>query len=134
MCGSGKMGIVHGYKSLFLLDEDGQVQATHSISAGLDYPGIGPQLAALGKKGRIEFTEVTDGEALQAVQFFAKNEGLIFALEPAHAGAVAIKLAKTLTPEKSIIVTKTSLFESQIVFLRMRSQFVLTVLGYKSNL
>ncbi len=104
MCGAGRVGIVHGYKSLFLLDEDGQVQATHSISAGLDYPGIGPQLAALGKKGRIEFTEVTDAEALQAVQFFAKNEGLIFALEPAHAGAQAMKLAKTLAPEKSIIV------------------------------
>ncbi len=104
MSGSGKPGIVHGYKSLFLLDDDGQVGSTHSISAGLDYPGIGPQLAYLGQTKRIEFTKISDREALDALQFFAKNEGIIFALESAHAGAEAIKLAKSLSPEKSIIV------------------------------
>jgi len=104
MSGSGKPGIVHGYKSLFLLDDDGQVGSTHSISAGLDYPGIGPQLAYLGQTKRIEFTKISDSEALDALQFFSKNEGIIFALESAHAGAEAIKLAKSLPPEKSIIV------------------------------
>ena len=104
MSGLGKPGIVHGYKSLFLLDDDGQVGSTHSISAGLDYPGIGPQLAYLGQTKRIEFTKISDSEALDALQFFSKNEGIIFALESAHAGAEAIKLAKSLPPERSLIV------------------------------
>jgi len=104
MNGVGKTGIVHGYKSLFLLDADGQVQRTHSISAGLDYPGIGPQLAQLGEKKRIEFTRASDREALDAVGFFARHEGVVFALESAHAGAEALKRAQHLPSEKSIIV------------------------------
>lgn len=97
-------GIMHGYKSRFLLDEDGQALPTRSISAGLDYCGIGPQLATLGKQGRIEFTYARDEEALNAVKFFAQNEGVLFAMESAHAGAEAIKLAPTLPKDKAIIV------------------------------
>jgi len=97
-------GIIHGYKSRFLVDGDGQVAETRSISAGLDYPGIGPELAALGESGRIEFTSVTDDEALEAVTFFARNEGVIFALESAHGGAAAIKLARTAPKHKAVIV------------------------------
>nr|MBP3283753.1 tryptophan synthase subunit beta [Treponema sp.] len=97
-------GIMQGYKSRFLLDDDGQALPTRSISAGLDYCGIGPQLAALGKSGRIEFTSALDSEALDAVKFFARNEGVLFALESAHAGAEAIKLAPTLPKDKAIIV------------------------------
>ena len=97
-------GIMHGYKSRFLLDEDGQALQTRSISAGLDYCGIGPQLASLGKTGRIEFTSALDKEALDAVKFFAKNEGVLFAMESAHAGAEAIKLAPTLPKNKAIII------------------------------
>ena len=97
-------GILHGYKSRFLLDDDGQALPTRSISAGLDYCGIGPQLAALGKEGRIEFTSATDTEALDAVKFFARNEGVLFAMESAHAGAAAIKLAPSLPKDKAIIV------------------------------
>lgn len=97
-------GILQGYKSRFLLDDDGQALPTRSISAGLDYCGIGPQLAALGKAGRIEFTSALDSEALNAVQFFAKNEGILFALESAHAGAEAIRLAPTLPKDKAIII------------------------------
>lgn len=97
-------GIMHGYKSRFLLDEDGQALETRSISAGLDYCGIGPQLASLGKTGRIEFTSALDKEALDAVKFFAKNEGVLFAMESAHAGAEAIKLAPTLPKNKAIII------------------------------
>lgn len=97
-------GIMHGYKSRFLLDEDGQALPTRSISAGLDYCGIGPQLATLGRQGRIEFTYARDEEALNAVKFFARNEGVLFAMESAHAGAEAIKLAPTLPKDKSIIV------------------------------
>ncbi len=97
-------GIMHGYKSRFLLDEDGQAIPTRSISAGLDYCGIGPQLANLGKQGRIEFTYARDEEALNAVKFFARNEGVLFAMESAHAGAEAIKLAPTLPKDKTIII------------------------------
>ena len=97
-------GILHGYKSRFLLDDDGQALPTRSISAGLDYCGIGPQLAALGKEGRIEFTSATDKEALDAVKFFARNEGVLFAMESAHAGAAAIKLAPSLPKDKALIV------------------------------
>ncbi len=104
MTGLAKTGIVQGYKSHFLLDEDGQVLPTHSISAGLDYPGIGPELAFLGSRGRVEFIEVTDKEALDAVRFFAEHEGIVFALESAHAGALAFKIAKQYTKDKTIIV------------------------------
>jgi len=80
------------------------VQETHSVSAGLDYPGIGPQLAHLGKEGRVEFQRTTDKEALDALRFFARNEGIIFALESSHAGAQAIKLAPQLPPNKALVV------------------------------
>lgn len=104
MADSGRDGIVQGYKSKFLVDNDGQLCLTHSISAGLDYPGIGPQLADLGVKGRIEFMSSSDTEALNALKFFAKNEGVIFAMESAHAGAAVIKLAKEMDKNTNIIV------------------------------
>ena len=104
MLGLGRPGIVQGYKSLFLVDDDGQVQDTHSVSAGLDYPGIGPQLAALGVAGRLEFARATDKEALEALQFFARKEGVVFALESAHGAAEAIRMARELPSEKAIVV------------------------------
>ena len=104
MNGRGQAGIAQGYKSLFLADGDGQLQPTHSISAGLDYPGIGPQLAHLGETGRIRFTTASDDEALEAVKFFARTEGLIFALESAHAAAAAMRLAPEYPPEKTLVV------------------------------
>jgi tryptophan synthase beta chain len=97
-------GILHGYKSRFLTTDDGQVADTRSISAGLDYPGIGPQLASLGESGRIEFVSVSDREALDAVKFFARMEGVIFALESAHGGAAAMALAAITAKDKAIIV------------------------------
>ncbi|MFA7566175.1 MAG: tryptophan synthase subunit beta [Alkalispirochaeta sp.] len=104
MNGLGRPGIVQGYKSLFLLDDDGQVQPTHSLSAGLDYPGIGPQLAALGSQGRIEFRRAGDAEALEAMQFFARNEGIVFALESAHGGWHAMELARSLPTDAVVVV------------------------------
>ncbi len=101
---ASREGIMQGYKSRFLLDEDGQALPTRSISAGLDYCGIGPQLAALGNSGRIEFTSILDKEALDAVSFFAKNEGILFALESAHAGAAAIKIAKEVPSDQAIVI------------------------------
>ena len=107
MSGTGSTGVVQGYKSRFLLDGDGQVLPTHSVSAGLDYPGIGPQLAALGESGRIEFTSATDAEALEALRFFARNEGILFALESAHAGAAAMRIAPKL-PRDAVLVVNMS--------------------------
>lgn len=101
---ASREGILQGYKSRFLLDEDGQALPTRSISAGLDYCGIGPQLAALGTSGRVEFTSILDTEALDALKFFAKNEGILFAMESSHAGAQAIKLAPTLSKDDVIII------------------------------
>ncbi len=101
---AARVGIAHGYKTRFLMDDDGQVLPSHSISAGLDYPGIGPQLASLGVSGRVEFTSASDEETLKAVQFFARREGVLFALESAHAGAAAIRLAPELSADQAIIV------------------------------
>lgn len=104
MSDSGRDGIVQGYKSMFLVDDDGQLKDTHSISAGLDYPGIGPQLADYGEKGRIEFISASDNEALEALKFFARNEGVIFAMESSHAGAAAMKIAKDIPKDKVLII------------------------------
>ena len=101
---ASREGIVQGYKSRFLLDEDGQALPTRSISAGLDYMGIGPQLAALGASGRVEFTSILDKEALEAISFFAKNEGILFAMESAHAGAAAMKIAREFPKNKAVII------------------------------
>ncbi|WP_295161997.1 tryptophan synthase subunit beta [uncultured Brachyspira sp.] len=93
-----------GYMSKFILKEDGEISETMSIAAGLDYPGVGPQLAYLGELGRIEFIYATDKEAVNAVKEFARNEGIIFALESAHAGAKAIEYAKQYSKDDVIIV------------------------------
>ena len=101
---AAKDGIMQGYKSRFLVHDDGQAQKTSSISAGLDYLGISPQLAMLGKTGRITFDAIRDEEALKAVSFFAKNEGILMALESAHAAAYAMKLAPKVPKDKAIII------------------------------
>ena len=100
----GSVGVIQGYKTYFLQDKDGNLQNTHSISAGLDYPGIGPQLADLQDSGRIKFTSVTDKQALEAFRLLAQTEGIIPALESAHAVAATIKLAPTLDKKKIIVV------------------------------
>lgn len=101
---SGKVGVVEGYKSYFLQDDDGQLQQTHSISAGLDYPGIGPEFAYLHDIKRVEFVSALDTEVLAAVKELATTEGIIPALESAHAVAHAMKLAKTLSKDRVIVV------------------------------
>lgn len=99
-----EVGIMEGYKSYFLQDADGNMAPTSSIAAGLDYVGIGPELARLKDSGRIKFERASDREALQAVAALARSEGIIAALESAHAVAYAIKLAKQLPDSKTIIV------------------------------
>jgi tryptophan synthase beta chain len=100
----GSVGVVEGYKSYFLQDEDGQVQKTHSISAGLDYAGIGPELAYLKERGRVEFDSASDKEAVAAFKMLAEVEGIIPALESAHAVAGVIKLAPKLKKDQVIVV------------------------------
>lgn len=104
IAGPGTLGIVQGYKSLFLQDDEGQLLPTHSISAGLDYAGIGPQLAYLAQIGRVEFTSEKDSEVIEAFKFFAKTEGIIAALESSHALSSCIKIAKKIGKGKNIIV------------------------------
>ena len=104
MSGHGVPAIAHGYKSLFLTTGDGQIAETHSVSAGLDYPGVGPQLAELGRTGRMQFTTASDAEALDAVRRFARGEGIVMALESAHAGAVALAEARRRPPDQHLVV------------------------------
>ncbi len=104
ICNSSPVGIIEGYKSHFLQTEDGQVLPTHSISAGLDYAGIGPELAALADGGRIEFMLARDAEVLAAYKYMAKTEGLLFALESAHAAAAALKIIPTLSNEDIVVI------------------------------
>ncbi|HPO49921.1 MAG TPA: tryptophan synthase subunit beta, partial [Spirochaetota bacterium] len=104
IAGPGSVGIVQGYKSKFLQDDEGQLIETHSISAGLDYAGIGPQLAYLADQKRIEFVAVLDEDVLKAFKFFAKTEGIIPALESSHALFVAMDLAPKLPKDKNIVV------------------------------
>ena len=100
----GLPGILHGMSSYFLQDEDGQIKDAHSISAGLDYPGIGPEHAWLFDHKRVEYVSVTDEEALEAFQLCAKLEGIIPALEPAHAFAHIAKIAPTLPSDHHIVM------------------------------
>ena len=99
----GFPGILHGNKTYLLQDEDGQIAEAHSISAGLDYPGIGPEHSWLKESGRVEYTSITDTEALDAFQLLCRTEGIIPALEPSHAIAAVAKVAPTM-PEDAIIV------------------------------
>ncbi|MFV8290745.1 tryptophan synthase subunit beta [Aerococcus viridans] len=100
----GTTGIFHGMKSLFCQDEYGQIAPVYSISAGLDYPGIGPEHARLNEVGRAEYVPVTDDEAVAAFEYLSKMEGIIPAIESAHAVAYAQKLAPTLSPDESIVI------------------------------
>ncbi len=101
---AGAPGVLHGNKTYLLQDDDGQIQHAHSISAGLDYPGVGPEHAHLNDIGRAEYVAVSDDEALAAFQKLTSLEGIIPALESAHAVAQVIKLAPTLATDKIILV------------------------------
>ena len=101
---TGSLGIFHGMKSLFCQDKYGQIAPVYSISAGLDYPGIGPEHAYLAKQGRAKYVPVTDEEAVQAFEYLSREEGIIPAIESAHAIAYAMKLAPTMRKDQIIVV------------------------------
>lgn len=102
---TGRLGIFHGMKSYFCQDEYGQIAPVYSISAGLDYPGVGPEHAWLHDTGRAEYVAVTDDEAVDAFEYLSRTEGIIPAIESAHAIAHAIKLAPQMAKDRLIVVT-----------------------------
>ena len=102
---TGRLGIFHGMKSYFCQDEYGQIAPVYSISAGLDYPGVGPEHANLYDTGRAEYVPVTDEEAVEAFEYLSRTEGIIPAIESAHAVAHAMKLAPTMDKDQVIIIT-----------------------------
>ena len=101
----GSSGVLHGNRTFILQDENGQITEPHSISAGLDYPGVGPEHAWLQEIKRAEYVGITDTEALDAFHYLCRAEGIIPALESSHAVAYAMKLAKTMRPDQSILVS-----------------------------
>ena len=101
---TGKLGIFHGMKSYFCQDEYGQIAPVYSISAGLDYPGVGPEHANLYDSGRAQYVAITDDEAVNAFEYLSRTEGIIPAIESAHAVAHAIKLAPTMGKDKIIVI------------------------------
>jgi tryptophan synthase beta chain len=100
----GEVGVLHGSKSYVLQDSAGQIRETHSIAAGLDYPGVGPELSYLRDRGRVQFAGATDSEAIAAIKYLAEVEGIIPALESAHAVAAVMRLAPRLSKRRIIIV------------------------------
>jgi len=102
--GAGHPGILHGNRTYLMEDEDGQIIETHSISAGLDYPGVGPEHAWLRDAGRATYVGITDEQAVAAFHHLCRTEGIIPALESAHALAYAQQLAATMRPDQNIIV------------------------------
>jgi tryptophan synthase beta subunit len=103
--GAGSKGVLHGAHSYMLQDADGQVTETHSISAGLDYPGVGPEHAWLKETGRAEYVSVTDREALEGVRLLCRLEGILPALESAHAVWQGVALARTMRPDQNVVIT-----------------------------
>jgi tryptophan synthase beta chain len=101
---AGSVGVLHGNRTYLLQDELGQIRETHSIAAGLDYPGVGPELAWLKQSGRAEYAAVTDAEALEGLRLLSESEGIIPALESAHAVAYAMRLAPTMANDRVMIV------------------------------
>lgn len=101
---AGRVGVLHGMKTMLLQDEEGQIMPVYSVSAGLDYPGVGPEHAYLNKVGRVIYNSATDKEALDAFSTLCNTEGIIPALESAHAMAEAIKVAPTMSKDKIIVV------------------------------
>ena len=100
----GKVGVLHGSKSYVLQDQRGQIRQTHSIAAGLDYPGVGPELSYLRDRGRVQFVSATDREAIEGIKFLAEVEGIIPALESAHAVAAVMGLAPRLAKHHNLII------------------------------
>jgi len=101
---AGYVGVLHGNKTYLMQDDEGQVQLTHSVSAGLDYPGVGPEHAFLNDIGRAQYTVIDDPEAIKAFDLLCLTEGIIPALESAHAVAEAMRRAPTMSADQIVVV------------------------------
>jgi len=121
----GREGVLHGMMTYLLQDEDGQIRSTESISAGLDYPGVGPEHAYLKDSGRATYVPVTDDEAVQAFNLLARSEGILPALESAHAIAYAVKLAKKMDKSQNIVVTLSGRGDKDVQIIAKREGIVL---------
>jgi tryptophan synthase beta chain len=121
----GRKGVLHGMLTYVLQDEDGQVRSTESISAGLDYPGVGPEHAFLKDSGRATYVTVSDDEAVEAFHLVSRKEGIIPALESAHAVAYAVKLAKEMKKSQSIVVTLSGRGDKDVQTIAKRAGFEL---------
>ncbi len=114
----GSVGILHGARTFVLQDADGQIQTTHSISAGLDYPGVGPEHSFLKEIGRVQYVTVTDDQALNAFKILAATEGILPALEPAHALAYLFEVAPNLPPDSLVIVNLSGRGDKDVSIVR----------------
>jgi tryptophan synthase beta chain len=114
----GSVGVLHGALMYLLQDDAGQIQEAHSISAGLDYPGIGPEHSYLHENGRVKYTSVTDGQALAAVQMLARTEGILPALESAHAIHFAGELAATMSKDEIVVICLSGRGDKDVVTVR----------------
>ncbi len=117
---AGRRGVLHGNRTYLMADDDGEIIETHSISAGLDYPGVGPEHAWLKDIGRVEYVNITDDEALGGFYALTKMEGIIPALESSHALAYAMKLAPTMAKDKAIIVNLSGRGDKDMHTIRMK--------------
>ena len=114
----GSVGVLHGSLMYLLQDDAGQIQEAHSISAGLDYPGIGPEHSYLHENGRVKYTSVTDDQALAAVQMLARTEGILPALESAHAIHFAGELAATMSKDEIVVICLSGRGDKDVVTVR----------------
>lgn len=130
----GKVGIIHGMKTYYLSEEDGSIKPVYSISAGLDYPGVGPEHSYLKDTNRAEYVPITDEEAVDAFLFLSKIEGIIPAIESAHAVAYAIKLAPTLSKDKIIVINISGRGDKDVNqinrFLSLKDAAIETITNY----
>jgi tryptophan synthase beta chain len=122
---AGKPGVLHGNRTYVMADENGQIIGTHSISAGLDYPGVGPEHSWLKDQGRVSYVAVTDDEALDAFHECTRVEGIIPALEPAHAMAYAKKLATQMKKDEIIVVNMSGRGDKDIFTIAKREGITL---------
>lgn len=118
----GRVGVLHGSKSFVIQDGDGQIREAHSISAGLDYPGVGPEHAYLKSTGRAEYVAVTDEQALEAFDLLSRNEGILPALESSHAVAYGIRLARRMKRSQTIVINLSGRGDKDITILSGRTE------------
>lgn len=116
----GRVGVLHGSKSFVIQDEDGQINEAHSISAGLDYPGVGPEHAFLKTTGRAEYAAVSDEQALEGFDLLSRHEGILPALESAHAVAYGIRLARRMKRSQSIVINLSGRGDKDMTILSAR--------------